>query len=572
MSDNYNDLNKDTSNIVADGTLKKTDLAQVAMTVESDIDKLYSEHKINKLKSQIETNVETEDTKGILTTNVEKTEGVQTGLNNDKDTIQTGNNKNSIQTGTSDDTEVDDSFIDTYQDEYTGTAFDNTEKKKKNTKIKTKTDQEDNKKSGIKTGVNSEGKKKEKSKNEQIQTKIDKEEKGLKRRGKATKAGLFGTRVFKYGVKKSKQIATAATGEVGETFTSSLSDTTKRTVGRVTETTTRPIRRKIRQGISKAFAKMAKAVVGLLSKLITALAELLGISVPVFLVILIVLIILVVLLSLLSGQNMVFGSVATDETLTSYVDYMDTKEEEISTTVDWKAVCSVIYALDFNVQYDEAEQYLLNQFNSANLYLSGQDIDNFTDWISSNTAVVTTFYEMKGETENTTLDEEDIELIEECYNEKDFMKLIDEKRGSSVNTGSTTGSSGSGTLSEKLSYPTSYHSISAGYPNYSNGSYHGGVDFPAPTGTDVCAAADGTVIVAKELTDSYGHYLIIDHGNGVSTLYAHNSKLLVGVGDTVTRGQVIAKSGSTGNSTGPHCHFEVRINGKRVNPLSYLEE
>ena len=317
---------------------------------------------------------------------------------------------------------------------------------------------------------------------------------------------------------------------------------------------------------------MAKAVVGLLSKLITALAELLGISVPVFLVILVVLIILVILLSLLSGQNMVFGSVATDETLTSYVDYMDTKEEEISTTVDWKAVCSVIYALDFNVQYDEAEQYLLNQFNSANLYLSGQDIDNFTDWISSNTAVVTTFYKMKGETVNTTIDEEDIELMEECYKEKDFMKLIDEKRGSSVNTGATAGSSGSGTLSEKLSYPTSYHSISAGYPNYSNGSYHGGVDFPAPTGTDVCAAADGTVIVAKELTDSYGHYLIIDHGNGVSTLYAHNSKLLVGVGDTVTRGQVIAKSGSTGNSTGPHCHFEVRINGKRVNPLSYLED
>ena len=173
-------------------------------------------YKINKLKSQIETNVETEDTKGILTTNVEKTEGVQTGLNNDKDTIQTGNNKNSIQTGTSDDTEVDDSFIDTYQDEYTGTALDNTGKKKKTSKIKTKTDQKDNKKSGIKTGVNPEGNKKEKSKNEQIQTKIDKTQKSLKKREKATKAGLFSTRVFKYGVKKSKQIATAATGEEPE--------------------------------------------------------------------------------------------------------------------------------------------------------------------------------------------------------------------------------------------------------------------------------------------------------------------------------------------------------------------
>lgn len=99
---------------------------------------------------------------------------------------------------------------------------------------------------------------------------------------------------------------------------------------------------------------------------------------------------------------------------------------------------------------------------------------------------------------------------------------------------------------------------------------HGGIDFPCPTGTKVCAAADGKVIVAKELNYSYGHYIIIDHGNGLTTLYAHNSKLLVGVGDTVTKGQAIAYSGSTGNSTGPHCHFEVRVNGVRVNPENYL--
>jgi murein DD-endopeptidase MepM/ murein hydrolase activator NlpD len=91
-----------------------------------------------------------------------------------------------------------------------------------------------------------------------------------------------------------------------------------------------------------------------------------------------------------------------------------------------------------------------------------------------------------------------------------------------------------------------------------------------PSGTSVCAAASGTVIVAKNLNYSYGHYLIIDHGNGLSTLYAHNTTLLVSVGDTVSKGQVIAKSGSTGNSTGPHCHFEVRVNGTRVNPMNYL--
>ena len=143
-------------------------------------------------------------------------------------------------------------------------------------------------------------------------------------------------------------------------------------------------------------------------------------------------------------------------------------------------------------------------------------------------------------------------------------------RASRSSTGSISGSSGDGSHSGALGYPTAYRSISAGYPNYSSGRYHGGVDFPCPSGTAVCAAEAGTVIAAQNLNYSYGHYLIIDHGNGLSTLYAHNTTLLVGVGDTVSKGQQIASSGSTGNSTGPHCHFEVRVNGSRVNPMNYL--
>ena len=135
-------------------------------------------------------------------------------------------------------------------------------------------------------------------------------------------------------------------------------------------------------------------------------------------------------------------------------------------------------------------------------------------------------------------------------------------------SGSISGSHGSG--NGRLRYPTDSRSISAGYPNYSSGRYHGGIDFPVSTGSNVYAAASGTVILVKYLNYSYGRYLIIDHGDGLSTLYAHNSQILVSVGEKVSAGQVVAKSGSTGNSTGPHCHFEVRVNGSQVNPLNYL--
>lgn len=126
--------------------------------------------------------------------------------------------------------------------------------------------------------------------------------------------------------------------------------------------------------------------------------------------------------------------------------------------------------------------------------------------------------------------------------------------------------------SGRLGYPTSYRTISAGYPNYSSGAYHGGIDFPCPTGTPVYAADSGYVTVATYSNVSYGNRVMINHGNGLSTLYAHNSRLVVSVGESVTKGQLIAYSGSTGNSSGPHCHFEVRLGNSatRVNPLNYL--
>ncbi len=119
-----------------------------------------------------------------------------------------------------------------------------------------------------------------------------------------------------------------------------------------------------------------------------------------------------------------------------------------------------------------------------------------------------------------------------------------------------------------------YSNISSGFVDRLNPvtgvpEKHKGVDIPAPTGTPIVAAESGVVIDSRYI-NGYGYTVIISHGNGVSTLYGHNSQLLVNVGDMVSRGDAIALAGSTGNSTGPHCHFEVRINGVATNPMPYL--
>ena len=104
-------------------------------------------------------------------------------------------------------------------------------------------------------------------------------------------------------------------------------------------------------------------------------------------------------------------------------------------------------------------------------------------------------------------------------------------------------------------------------------SYHDGLDIAAPYGTTIKASDGGTVVWSGTGTGGYwsfGKYVVIDHGNGVRTIYAHCSSLLVSTGDHVYQGQAIAKVGSTGRSSGNHCHFEMQINGTPVNPRSYL--
>ena len=140
------------------------------------------------------------------------------------------------------------------------------------------------------------------------------------------------------------------------------------------------------------------------------------------------------------------------------------------------------------------------------------------------------------------------------------------------NTGSTTTTS-TGSSSLRWPCPASGR-ITSGFgkrksPTAGASSNHKGIDISASTGSSIVAAAGGTVSIAT-YSYSAGNYVVVNHGNGLSTVYMHCSQLLVSAGDTVKAGQTIAKVGSTGYSTGSHLHFAVRKNGSYVNPSSYV--
>jgi len=136
------------------------------------------------------------------------------------------------------------------------------------------------------------------------------------------------------------------------------------------------------------------------------------------------------------------------------------------------------------------------------------------------------------------------------------------------NAQASAGSTGSGVLSAAgFIWPVN-GTVTSGY-GWRWGRLHEGIDIAAPSGTPIWAAAAGTVIYAGWL-GGYGNLVVVDHGNGLATAYAHASAVLVSVGQSVGQGETVSLVGSTGNSSGPHLHFEVRVNGSAVDPLLYL--
>lgn len=172
----------------------------------------------------------------------------------------------------------------------------------------------------------------------------------------------------------------------------------------------------------------------------------------------------------------------------------------------------------------------------------------------------------------------DKEVFDRQYDEKmaasaEITKLIEQKKYreqvAAIQSQYTGNTSGSGTMiwpvGGEITSPFGWRT----HPIFGSQIFHSGIDIGAEYGTPIVAAQNGVVIESGWI-GGYGNTVMIDHGGGVVSLYGHNQSLAVDVGQTVTQGQVISYCGSTGNSTGPHCHFEVRLNGEPVSPYNYL--
>ncbi len=233
---------------------------------------------------------------------------------------------------------------------------------------------------------------------------------------------------------------------------------------------------------------------------------------------------------------------------------LETNEEEVASKLEENLIITYKY---YEIVLNDEKIELVNTIEEAEQVVNQIKEENSEEEL--NLTIIEKFTQNQEE-----LDTKDVEVVkaeiqtkvEEIIEEQEEQEIIDampEVNGIKLATAPITG-----TITSRYGSSSSIRS-----------SAHTGLDIAATSGTDIKVVADGTVTFAS-YNGSYGNLVKVDHGNGVETWYAHTSKMYVTVGQEVKAGDVIAAVGSTGNSTGPHLHFEIRINGEHVNPQLYL--
>lgn len=270
--------------------------------------------------------------------------------------------------------------------------------------------------------------------------------------------------------------------------------------------------------------------------------------------------------------------------LVSNVKENETKEEEILALVEESAE---IKCRTYAIKLDGNEKGIVNTQEEAEAVVN-EIKANTTEGVELNLEIEEQERDKKNINPNTTTVEvakteinKDVEVKvqeyekeqEEKKKQEEAAKIAAAKKAASVSargTATTRGTAGASIPATGATFmrPVSGGIISSKYGQRSS-DFHTGTDFAVPQGTPAYAAAAGTVTFAG-WKGNYGYLVIIDHGNGYQTYYAHCSALYVSAGQTVTQGQNISATGSTGRSTGPHLHFEIRYNGNTLNPQNYV--
>lgn len=247
--------------------------------------------------------------------------------------------------------------------------------------------------------------------------------------------------------------------------------------------------------------------------------------------------------------------------------------KKLQDTRDYIASCEVALN-DEKVALEDAKLQLEEQEAAVELALSAKNEELASIRADENKAqeLATQIQQSIDEQENLIKELEEAErkrLEEEKKRKEEAERLAAlNKNNSTSNTYSADHYDG-GIFSWPIPASTRITSEFGVYESVRNGVAHNGVDIGAPTGTPILAAYGGTVVISR-YSATAGNYVMISHGDGIYTVYMHASKLLVSEGDKVVTGQQIALVGSTGNSTGPHLHFGVRVNGSYVNPWQYV--